>query len=576
MKYIILSLILNAFFFERFPSQLGVVSVRTKLMFNLWNEENTDLNRGLAPNSEVNPELILNLEKEVLSSWFNIASPSFKNSPAIIMPDGTERKMEYDNKYKRLNPMYCKIRSNSSDHPKSEYDFYFRAKGCYVTYSYSLNSNNAGSINIKTIELSKHELNSLSKYEEGLDKGFIISRVCLRLTDFSDTPFRICNADKKVALTWMCTLQKYLNYKKLSDQCYKNSINQVTKLATQANSPDPTVIIETQTPECNTNWNYSQNGKNWECLCSVGSNQSPIELPLPAEAFNLSSKPLFLYKIAEPQNLSDQSILFLYESGMLKLKGAEFGSLIDISNSELIANEINFHTPSEHTIKGKQFDMEMQVIHKSADNAKTSVLSFLFKKCPGKYNKFISNLGFDSLPNPKAPIKQIFDKLYLPYIMQSTDFDDELNVIKNFSFYSYEGSLTTPPCTEETNYYVASEPIELSTTALSLFSEALRNPEYLDNFTGTLVFDRTSKNNREIQAKNDRKVYFQDKNDNETAANLKYSGGDFSADQGHFEHMQIKKPKYIFIEGSEPSNIPGSFLVSELEANQYFQTGKAQ
>ena len=74
------------------------------------------------------------------------------------------------------------------------------------------------------------------------------------------------------------------------------------------------------------------------------------------------------------------------------------------------AEEIVFHTPSEHTIKGKKYDMEMQVIHygqSQGDIAKQIVLSFLFEKTPGRYNQFIEDLNVFDLPNPTSPVRDL-------------------------------------------------------------------------------------------------------------------------------------------------------------------------
>ena len=41
----------------------------------------------------------------------------------------------------------------------------------------------------------------------------------------------------------------------------------------------PILIIPIPSPYCNERWNYQSHGSNWECKCSEGQNQSPIDLP---------------------------------------------------------------------------------------------------------------------------------------------------------------------------------------------------------------------------------------------------------------------------------------------------------
>ena len=50
------------------------------------------------------------------------------------------------------------------------------------------------------------------------------------------------------------------------------------------------------------------------------------------------------------------------------------------------AQELSIHTPSEHTINGEKFDVELQIVHYGqtiGDTAKQVIVSFLFKKSPG-------------------------------------------------------------------------------------------------------------------------------------------------------------------------------------------------
>ena len=83
--------------------------------------------------------------------------------------------------------------------------------------------------------------------------------------------------------------------------------------------------------------------------------------------------------------------------------------------------------------------------------------------------------------------------------------------MKDFSFYQYEGSLTSPPCTERTTVIVAAEPLPLSHTFVELFKEALRKPEYF-GIDGKLynAEDSPKLNSRNVQPLNGRKVtYYQ-------------------------------------------------------------------
>jgi carbonic anhydrase len=84
------------------------------------------------------------------------------------------------------------------------------------------------------------------------------------------------------------------------------------------------------------------------------------------------------------------------------------------------AQQISFHTPSQHRIEGEEFPMEVQITHvgkTQGDTSKHLILSFVFKKAPGVYNKFIDDLDFFNLPNPLDKFRDLEKDLYLPNIL---------------------------------------------------------------------------------------------------------------------------------------------------------------
>jgi len=234
-----------------------------------------------------------------------------------------------------------------------------------------------------------------------------------------------------------------------------------------------------------------------------------------------------------------------------------------------MAEEIRIHTPAEHTVDGTLYDMEIQIIHSGAsqgDLAKSAVLCFLIEKVPGIYNKFIDDLDFFNLPSSLIKTKNLDQSLYIPKIFYEAD-DLETGAMKPFSFYSYQGSLTSPPCTEETIVYVASKPVRLGSTAIKLFSEALRMPDLISE-AGEIISSRpATASNRRVQNTYGRTVFFYD--------HEKYCGADppkkKEKNKGHYERIVKPTNDYFYVSGSEPSGMPGSFLVNESEAKGNFK-----
>jgi carbonic anhydrase len=249
----------------------------------------------------------------------------------------------------------------------------------------------------------------------------------------------------------------------------------------------------------------------------------------------------------------------------LKIRHDNFGKIVTLDGSLYTAQEIVFRTPAEHSINGKKFDMEMQIIHfgqTAGDIAKQVVLSFVFEKTPGLYNKFIDDIDFFTLPNPMSKSRDLENKIYIPKIFYNAR-DDDIAIMKPFSFYTYQGSLTAPPCTERTIVYVASEPIKLGTTAIQLFQEALRMPDIQEIQTGDIITSKTvAFNNRAVQNRNGRNIFYYD-----SSSELCVEAGHGKTKKaGHYERLDNDLTKYYYVTGTKPSGMPGAFVVSKNEA----------
>jgi len=247
------------------------------------------------------------------------------------------------------------------------------------------------------------------------------------------------------------------------------------------------------------------------------------------------------------------------------------GKIVAIDGSVYVAEEIVFHTPSEHKINGQQVDMEMQVIHygrSKGDIANQIVLSILFKSSPGHYNKFLDKIDFFNLPNQMDNIIELQHDFFIPSVFLDSDAEDILSM-EAFSFYNYEGSLTFPPCTERTTYFISADPIPLSNTVIQLFKEALNKPDIISkdedgNIKGVVLDANVNENNREIQELNGRTVHLFDHILNGCITyqpprrNIKKAG--------HYEKLTRTADEFIFVNGNIPTGIPGSFVVSEKDA----------
>lgn len=255
-------------------------------------------------------------------------------------------------------------------------------------------------------------------------------------------------------------------------------------------------------------------------------------------------------------NVKNQKPTLEYRDHSIKIISNEIGKLVTPEGATFKAEEIIFRTPSEHTIMGQRFDLEIQIVHSGisvGDIAKKVYLCLLFKSKPGVENRFINDLNYFSLPNwslPKRVIEEVlnFNKIMLNKDDQVSSVDE--NNFKKFSFYKYFGSETTPPCAEETTFYVRSDPMYISSTVINLFKEALRT---------NIGEERTSF--RITQNRNDRFVYHYKCGDE-----CNYIPPGPFLEEGHYEKINTQAVEYFYVNHDKPSGVPNSFVVTDDEA----------
>jgi carbonic anhydrase len=335
----------------------------------------------------------------------------------------------------------------------------------------------------------------------------------------------------------------------------------------------PIVIIPLPSKVCNQDYNWKKNGRDWECECAEGREQSPINLPSIAHSIESPVKPLFQYErvdhVSKVSTIDGQlgqksNLKLVLNNSILRIFHNKFGKIITVDGAVYFAEEIVIHTPAEHKIEGKSFDMEIQIVHygqSKGDIAKQVILCFVFENTPGVYNKFIEDLDIFNLPNNLAPERDITNDLYIAKLLYTTE-DNDIPIMKPFSFYTYQGSLTQPPCTENTIVYVASKPLALGSTAIQLFKEALRTADLITDKGEVVTTEFVPVNNRDVQPLYGRPVFHYD--------HEKYCGPDVpnivQKQVGHYEKIITAQNRYFYVNSNQPSGVPNAYLVSENEA----------
>ncbi len=137
------------------------------------------------------------------------------------------------------------------------------------------------------------------------------------------------------------------------------------------------------------------------------------------------------------------------------------GSSIVIDNDRFELKQFHFHTPSENHINGKAFPLEAHFVH-SDKNGNLAVIALMMNI--GDENKTLTKT-LSKLPEHTG------DK----YIL-TTKINAENLLPLNREYYRFNGSLTTPPCSEGVRWFVMKKAVSISKDQLTLFQLAIHEP----------------------------------------------------------------------------------------------------
>ncbi|TNJ42122.1 carbonic anhydrase family protein [Tamlana fucoidanivorans] len=137
----------------------------------------------------------------------------------------------------------------------------------------------------------------------------------------------------------------------------------------------------------------------------------------------------------------------VHNNGHTIVFGFEPGDSINYKNETYYLKQIHFHEPSEHKINGVIYPIEIHLVHISK-SGKLTVLGVLGEEgAESQLFEFFESF----LPLANGDKKEIHKEVDLSNLF----LDDK-------SYYSYSGSLTTPPCSEIVNWIVFKKPVILS------------------------------------------------------------------------------------------------------------------
>jgi carbonic anhydrase len=205
--------------------------------------------------------------------------------------------------------------------------------------------------------------------------------------------------------------------------------------------------------------------------CRDGTRQSPIDLV--ATATDTSAVFSRVYHSEALSIAFNEQAVDLLDNGHTIQVNYEGGDTLTVDGAAYALRQFHFHAPSEHTLAGQHLPLEVHLVHQ-ASNGGLAVLGVFFTA--GAEHPGLANL-LAQLPTPGAELH--FDEMVvrLDWLIPEED-----------RFYRYDGSLTTPPCSEGVSWIVMAQPIGASAAQL-------------DSIAGVL-----GGNNRPVQLAGEREV----------------------------------------------------------------------
>lgn len=221
----------------------------------------------------------------------------------------------------------------------------------------------------------------------------------------------------------------------------------------------------------NIQWTHHMTGSGqneWVDLCTgysscAGMNQSPVNITgtlsnpaLSALKFNYTHTPV------EIEN-NGHTIEFVCEPGSKLSIGATTYDLL----------QFHYHASSEHQLNGSTFPLEVHFVHKASDSD-FAVVGVFFEE--GTENVLFTEY-LSHFPKTKGTYTAT-SEIELAKLLPA-----------NKSYYHYNGSLTTPPCSEVVKWYVLKQKIKASAAQLAQFQAILKNNfRNIQNLDGRKIF----------------------------------------------------------------------------------------
>jgi carbonic anhydrase len=175
--------------------------------------------------------------------------------------------------------------------------------------------------------------------------------------------------------------------------------------------------------------------------CQLGDEQSPIDIH-PSRLMQIDWLTPIVYRYK-----ADKDIEMVRDAHGFRVN-YDTGSRMTLLGQEYELIQFHVHGPSEHTLNGRKYDMELQLVHATPDAAKRLAILGVWI-VEGPENPVLARF-WSQIPEKEAIVKTKIE-------LNAQDL-----LPRDQRYYFYDGSLTTPPCTQGVKWAVFREPITAS------------------------------------------------------------------------------------------------------------------
>lgn len=203
-------------------------------------------------------------------------------------------------------------------------------------------------------------------------------------------------------------------------------------------------------------WSYSggTGPAHWSLLepdyasCGNGKEQSPVNIET-SRVRAADLPPLIFHYRAVP--------LHVINNGHTIQVNVPAGSTLSVGGHDYALVQFHFHHPSEERIDGKSSDLVAHLVHRDAGGHLAVVAVLLQRGAPSPllarlWRNLPHEQGHESAP-------------------EGVEVDARALLPSGLGYYAFNGSLTTPPCSEGVRWFVLKSPMSLSDDQLAVFAK---------------------------------------------------------------------------------------------------------